>query len=66
MAVEFISNANLGIALILLVLSAKWIGGLLSPYKRVGKSRLRTLFTRELPTRWALDKYGQEGYEKVG
>ncbi|KAI1120157.1 putative cytochrome P450 monooxygenase [Nemania abortiva] len=64
MAVESISNIKLGVALITFVLSAKWIIGLFSPYRRVGKSRLRTLFTRELPTRWAIDKYGREGYEK--
>ncbi|KAI0107217.1 putative cytochrome P450 monooxygenase [Nemania sp. FL0031] len=64
MAVVFISNTSLSVVLILFVWFSRWIFRRLSPYKRVGKSRLRTLFTRELPTRWALDKYGQEGYEK--
>ncbi|KAI1176319.1 putative cytochrome P450 monooxygenase [Nemania sp. FL0916] len=64
MAVEPISVTGLGAAIFLFILCSRWILDKLSPYKRVGKSRLRTLFTRELPTRWALDKYGQEGYEK--
>lgn len=33
--------------------------------KRLGKSRLRTLFTREMPLRFDLEKYGYIGYKEV-
>jgi hypothetical protein len=45
--------------------ASTWVLGKHSRVKRVGKSRLRTLFTRETPTRWELDKLSQEWYLKV-
>ncbi|KAI8632633.1 putative cytochrome P450 monooxygenase [Xylariaceae sp. FL1651] len=64
MAIGLSVRLELWLAVIALLSSIRWIYSQVSQYRRLGKSRLRTLFTRELPTRWALDKYGQEGYEK--
>jgi hypothetical protein len=61
--------STLPVAYFVATIFAIWLGQLVyelsSSYKRMGKSRLRTFITRELPTRWSLDKYGVEGYEKV-
>lgn len=53
-----------GIGCLLALFFTSWLYDRLSPVPRVGKSRLRTLLTREMPTRWSLDKHGQEGYDK--
>lgn len=58
-----VTQAFFGLAVALLVSRA--VLRLFSRYKRVGKSRLRTFFTRETPSRWAMDHYSQEGYTKV-
>ncbi|KAK7909135.1 cytochrome P450 [Apiospora marii] len=57
-----VTQAFFGLAVALLVSRA--VLRLFSRYKRVGKSRLRTFFTRETPSRWAMDHYSQEGYTK--
>lgn len=47
------------------VIAVRWVLSQLSGVKRVGKSRLVTLLTGQVPTRFAWDRYGQEGYDQV-
>lgn len=69
-----VSNSGLSLdffrlkAIVLIVIalfSGKWLLATFSGMKRVGRSRLRTLLTRETPARWAMDKVSNTGYYMV-
>ena len=54
------------VLLAMAIISGVWLLMSFSRVTRFGKSRLRTFFTREIPTRWSMDAVSRDGYLLVG